>query len=71
MNNVKKLMLNPFMSKYEIEKKEKAVKELERIFTIDGIGRPAKAKLMVKLLCDVCTVDLMAYMNEIGERKFM
>jgi hypothetical protein len=29
---------------------ETVIKELERVLTIDGIGRPAKARLLLQLL---------------------
>ena len=48
---------------------EELVKQLERILTIDGKGRPWKARELVTLLCNVNTVNLMAALQEIGERK--
>lgn len=46
---------------------------LERIFTIDGRGRPAKAKLMLSLLerYESDPSILRAAIKEIGERKFI
>jgi hypothetical protein len=42
---------------------------LERIFTIDGRGRPAKAKLMLELMTKFDMGDLVAEIQRISERK--
>jgi hypothetical protein len=50
--------------------KEIITKLLESIITIDGKGRPAKARLLISLLCEVNTVNLIDSIKDIGERKF-
>jgi hypothetical protein len=46
---------------------------LERIFTIDGRGRPAKAKLMLELMesYESDPSVLRSAIKEVGERKFI
>lgn len=46
------------------------VKRLESILTIDGQGRPAKARMLLQLLGDVPNDPLIEALKEIGNRKF-
>jgi hypothetical protein len=45
------------------------IKILETILTIDGKGRPAKARLLLSLIEEAPTLELLAAIKEIGERK--
>ena len=49
--------------------KEILTKLLESVLTIDGKGRPAKARLLLQLLEEESTLILLAALKEIGERK--
>lgn len=51
------------------EEKKLIVKELENIFTIDGRGRPSKAKTFLQLLSDYGNGQVLAAVKEISERK--
>jgi hypothetical protein len=44
--------------------------QLERILTIDGKGRPEKARMLLRLLIDVPPEKLAEALAEIGDRKF-
>jgi len=50
--------------------KELMTKVLESILTIDGQGRQAKARMMLKLLEEESFLILLAALKEVGERKF-
>ncbi len=45
------------------------VKTLEGVFTIDGRGRPEKARLFLKLINDYGMAQVTACIKEISERK--
>lgn len=45
-------------------------KALENIFTIDGRGRPAKAKYFLELLQKYELNEVLRVIQEISERKF-
>jgi len=45
------------------------VKELENILTIDGRGRPAKAKTLIELLAEHGLDNVLLAVQEISERK--
>ena len=49
--------------------KELMTKVLESILTIDGQGRPAKARMLLKLLEEESVLILLAALKEVGERK--
>jgi hypothetical protein len=51
--------------------KENIIKILENILTIDGKGRPVKARLMLSLIEEAPTLELLTALREVGERKFM
>jgi hypothetical protein len=44
--------------------------QLERILTIDGKGRPAKAKLLLDLIEKTDKEVLVAAITQVSERKF-
>lgn len=44
-------------------------RQLESILTIDGKGRPAKARQLLRLLIDVPDTELAKALAEIGDRK--
>ena len=46
------------------------VKRLESILTIDGKGRPFKARELLRLLIDVPDTQLAEALAEIGDRTF-
>lgn len=48
----------------------KTIKELERILTIDGQGRPAKARMLLALINSPNEELLKEALEQIGERKF-
>lgn len=48
----------------------KLIKVLENILTIDGRGRPAKAREMLALIKWAKPEELEAALKKIGERKF-
>jgi hypothetical protein len=52
-------------------KKEIVIKILESILTIDGQGRPAKARQLLSLIEEAPTLFVLTGLKEIGERKFM
>lgn len=45
-------------------------KELEKILTIDGRGRPEKAKMLIKLLENVTLTNIFEKLHEISKRKY-
>jgi hypothetical protein len=45
-------------------------KTLESILTIDGQGRPAKARALMRLMIDVPETELAKALAEIGDRKW-
>jgi hypothetical protein len=45
-------------------------KQLESILTIDGQGRPAKARQLLELLATIPLEELKAEVEKIGQRKF-
>ncbi len=45
-------------------------KVLESILTIDGLGRPEKARMLLKLLEEESVLILLAALRDVGERKF-
>jgi len=49
---------------------DKLTKQLENIITIDGRGRPAKARLLLQLIEEVGIEEVMKVLKEFGERKF-
>jgi hypothetical protein len=49
--------------------KEVLTKELERVFTIDGKGRPAKAKSLLELIDQFGEPAVMVEIKKISERK--
>ena len=53
---------------------ETLIKQLERILTIDGQGRPAKARMLLEIIenefPDDPSTELRDALKEIGERKF-
>lgn len=49
--------------------KEIISKLLESILTIDGQGRPKKARALLALIEEAPTLELLAALKEIGERK--
>ena len=51
------------------EEKKIVVKELENIFTIDGRGRPAKAKTFLRLIDNYGRELVIEEVKRIGERK--
>ena len=51
------------------EEKKLIVKELEQIFTIDGRGRPEKAKTFLRLIENYGSGQVTAAIKEISERK--
>ena len=50
--------------------REIIIKLLESILTIDGKGRPAKARTLLALIEEAPTLELLKALKEIGERKF-
>ena len=52
------------------EEKQIAIKELENILTIDGRGRPAKAKALLWLMDRYGKSIVEQALKEISERKF-
>jgi hypothetical protein len=52
--------------------KNNLTKELERILTIDGIGRPKKASLLLALIHNDNDInkELIDALTEISQRKF-
>jgi hypothetical protein len=54
----------------KVMEKEILVKELERIFTIDGKGRPAKCKMFLRLLEDYEDIEIFSAIRDMSERKF-
>jgi len=46
------------------------IKKLESILTIDGKGRPAKARDLLAVMAWVPKEELEAALKEIGNRKF-
>ena len=51
------------------EEKEWAEKELEKVFTVDGRGRPAKAKLFLELVANYGSKFVLDAVEKIGQRK--
>jgi len=51
-------------------KKEVIIKLLENVLTIDGRGRPGKARLLLSLIEESPTLVLLTAIKEIGERKW-
>ena len=49
---------------------EELTRALENVLTIDGRGRPAKARLLLQLVEEVGLEQVKAALKEIGERKF-
>lgn len=45
-------------------------KELENVFTIDGRGRPAKAKFFLQLIDTYGMEAVLETIKKLGERKF-
>ncbi len=50
--------------------KELLIKVLENVLTIDGKGRPAKARQLLQLLQETNVIILLDALKEIGERKW-
>ena len=50
---------------------EEKVKQLERILTIDGKGRPWKAQELKKLLNSEQLGEIIVVLEEIEQRKFL
>lgn len=46
------------------------IKKLENILTIDGRGRPAKARMLLEILETVDMEEVRKNLKEIGERRF-
>ena len=51
------------------DEKKIIVESLEKIFTIDGRGRPAKAKLFLSLIDNYGKEFVLSTIKEISERK--
>lgn len=49
---------------------DELVKELENVLTIDGRGRPAKAKLLLQLVKEHGLETVLKEIEKIGERKW-
>lgn len=45
------------------------IKELENVLTIDGKGRPAKAKALIEILAKYGLDETLLAVQEISERK--
>ena len=58
------------MASWHFMKRENIVKILESILTIDGRGRPAKSRLLLSLIEEAPTLELLAALKQIGERKW-
>ena len=52
------------------EERKFLTKELENIFTIDGRGRPTKARLFLELMDCHGKEMIFSILKEFGERKF-
>jgi hypothetical protein len=48
---------------------EDLTKELERVLTIDGRGRPKKAQLLLELIEQFGVENVLAEVKRFGERK--
>lgn len=49
---------------------EELIKKLESVLTIDGRGRPAKARLLLQLIEEVGIEEVMEEVKKFGERRF-
>lgn len=47
------------------------IKQLERIISIDGMGRPARARLLLELIKEFGIENIAKELKEIGKRKFI
>jgi hypothetical protein len=50
--------------------KEEIIKILEGVLSIDGKGRPARARLLLSLIEEAPIFEFLAALKEIGERKY-